>query len=226
VRVAGKTGTAQKFDPKTGTYSDNRFTAWFIGIVPADDPKLVIVAAIDEAKRPLHTGGAAAGPLFAKMATAQLARFGIFTEPGPMAPRYTPEIEPEPTTLIADSSETNTPTAPPVREPIEPAPTPPVSAPRADDRVTVTASADGAPAAPDPEVVIMDDRLLLPDFSGLTPTQVKAITARTPLDVKMTGRGLAVAQEPAAGTIVGRQQALVFIHFETAVGGANASGGI
>jgi len=205
VRVAGKTGTAQKLDRATGTYSDDRFTAWFIGIVPADDPKLVIVAAVDEAKRPFHTGGAAAGPLFAQMASAQLARFGVFTEPEVAAPRYTPEIEPRSSTRVAAED---------VREDDG---APPVDATPAQSRIP-------AVSAP-PEIVSMGDRLLLPDFLGLTPSQVEAIAARTPIDVKMTGHGRAVAQEPAAGTVVGIQQALVFIHFENTAGDG-ASGGI
>ena len=81
VRVAGKTGTAQKFDTELGRYSDERFVAWFIGAVPSDDPRLALVVALDEPQRPVHTGGAAAAPLFATVAAAQLARLGIVTEP-------------------------------------------------------------------------------------------------------------------------------------------------
>jgi cell division protein FtsI (penicillin-binding protein 3) len=81
VRVAGKTGSAQKLDAATGGYASDRFVAWFIGAVPADAPRLVIVVALDEPRRPQHTGGAAAAPLFARVAAAQLARFGIATQP-------------------------------------------------------------------------------------------------------------------------------------------------
>ena len=78
VRVAGKTGTAQKWDAATGTYSQTQFRAWFIGVAPADDPRIVIVSELDEPKHPLHTGGAAAAPLFAQVAPGQLAHRGIF----------------------------------------------------------------------------------------------------------------------------------------------------
>ena len=52
-----------------------------MGVAPADAPKLVIVVRVDEAQRPAHTGGATAAPLFARIAAAQLTRYGIFTEP-------------------------------------------------------------------------------------------------------------------------------------------------
>ena len=94
VAVAGKTGTAQKLDMATRRYSQNRYIAWFIGVVPADDPELAIVVAIDEPKGFLHTGGMVAAPLFARVAAAQLARRGIITEPQPIA-------APPPPTLIA-----------------------------------------------------------------------------------------------------------------------------
>ena len=81
VRVAGKTGTAQKLDPRTGSYSSSKYQAWFIGVAPVEDPKLVTVVMIDEPKGLAHTGGAVAAPVFSKVATAQLARLGIRTSP-------------------------------------------------------------------------------------------------------------------------------------------------
>lgn len=86
VRVAGKTGTAQILDASTGAYSTNRYHSWFVGIVPADDPKLVIATELDEPKAGFHTGGAAAAPLFARVAAAQLTRIGIVTEPEASSP--------------------------------------------------------------------------------------------------------------------------------------------
>jgi len=85
VRVAGKTGTAQKLDRESGRYHADRFVAWFIGIVPADDPKLVIVAAVDDPVGPLHTGGTVAAPLFAEVAASSLLHMGIYTRPEPIA---------------------------------------------------------------------------------------------------------------------------------------------
>lgn len=81
LRVAGKTGTAQILDPATGTYSASRYHSWFVGIVPADEPRLVILSELDEPRRGLHHGGSSAAPLFAAVASAQLARLGIVSEP-------------------------------------------------------------------------------------------------------------------------------------------------
>ncbi len=107
VAVAGKTGTAQKLDVDRKKYSTTRYIAWFIGVVPADDPELAIVVAIDEPKGYLHTGGYVAAPLFARVAAAQLARRGIITEPEPIA------APPPPTTLVASATATATAAASP-----------------------------------------------------------------------------------------------------------------
>jgi cell division protein FtsI (penicillin-binding protein 3) len=81
IRVGGKTGTAQKLDPRTRTYSNSKYQAWFVGVAPLDDPRLVIVVMLDEPKGIAHTGGAVAAPVFAKVAASQLARLGILTTP-------------------------------------------------------------------------------------------------------------------------------------------------
>ena len=90
VPVAGKTGTAQKLDPNTGGYSSKDYMAWFVGMVPAVDPKLVIVVMIDE-PRGVHGGGAVAAPVFARVAAGQLSRFDIWTEPQ-VAPLVAPVL--------------------------------------------------------------------------------------------------------------------------------------
>ena len=89
VRVAGKTGTAQIFDAQAGRYSHDEYTAWFVGVAPADAPKLAVVVALDRPERPAHTGGAVAAPLFASVAAQQLARFDIHTVPAPLPPAKT-----------------------------------------------------------------------------------------------------------------------------------------
>jgi len=75
VRVAGKTGTSQKIDG-AGGYSARGRIASFVGIVPADQPRFVILVAIDEPKTAVY-GGEVAAPVFQAIARQALLRAGI-----------------------------------------------------------------------------------------------------------------------------------------------------
>jgi cell division protein FtsI (penicillin-binding protein 3) len=70
-RVAGKTGTAQKVDPVTGGYSADKRLASFVGFVPAEAPRLVILVTIDEPKTQVY-GGLVAAPVFSRIAAQSL----------------------------------------------------------------------------------------------------------------------------------------------------------
>jgi len=63
-RIAGKTGTANRFNTACKCYSG--YTASFIGFAPADQPKYVISVTIQDPKG-MHWGGALAGPVFKKV---------------------------------------------------------------------------------------------------------------------------------------------------------------
>ena len=69
VKVAGKTGTAQKVEAN-GTYSHTKFVGTFIGFAPADDPKLAITVTFDE-PHPYY-GGVVAAPVFKEVASQAL----------------------------------------------------------------------------------------------------------------------------------------------------------
>jgi len=210
VRVAGKTGTAQKWDAATGTYSQTKFRAWFIGVAPADDPRIVIVAELDEPKQPLHTGGAAAAPLFARVAPGQLAHRGVF-------------LRREPVMVASAAAPT---TAPPDLPPVASAPAPPARAPSAPTRPSAPAAASApaprtvppavaaASAPPTPvEVSAFHDRVLLPDFRGLSRSDVTQITAKSGVRVKLEGSGLAVRQDPPPGSVVVAGSEIVRVEF-------------
>jgi len=63
VSVAGKTGTAQKFDFARHVYSSERVRTSFIGFFPAENPQVVILVILDEPQRD-KWGGVAAAPVF------------------------------------------------------------------------------------------------------------------------------------------------------------------
>ena len=60
-RVAGKTGTAQKV--VEGRYVQGKYVASFIGIAPADDPRVVVLVVIDEPDPANYYGGQIAAPV-------------------------------------------------------------------------------------------------------------------------------------------------------------------
>jgi cell division protein FtsI (penicillin-binding protein 3) len=79
--VAGKTGTSQKADEVHGGYRAEadplaRWTASFVGFVPAESPRLVIAVIVDE---PIisHYGGEVAGPVFRRVGEASLRHLGV-----------------------------------------------------------------------------------------------------------------------------------------------------
>jgi cell division protein FtsI (penicillin-binding protein 3) len=208
IRVGGKTGTPQKYDSESQTFSQNRHEAWFMGVVPVDAPKLVIVVRVDEARRPAHTGGATAAPLFARVAAAQLTRYGIFTEPERRLAR------PSPTVIVAR----NEPLPSVSAAPKKPAPRPKPNTARSSKPRAVLASKP-SPARPSEPTVIerltsLGDRVLLPDFRGRTVAEVRQMTAGR-IDVKITGQGRAVTQRPPPGTVFALNSGPVTIRFET-----------
>jgi cell division protein FtsI (penicillin-binding protein 3) len=77
--VAGKTGTAWKAQ-SSGGYGkpgEQTYVASFAGMVPAKDPKLVIVVMIDEPQGDSYSGGEAAAPAFAGIALPSLVALSI-----------------------------------------------------------------------------------------------------------------------------------------------------
>jgi cell division protein FtsI (penicillin-binding protein 3) len=190
VRVAGKTGTAQKLDATTGTYSTKRYLAWFAGVAPADDPRIVIVVMLDEPAGLAHSGGATAAPLFARIAAGHLVRHGILTHPELPLPR-TASVPPDPG-------------APRETELPEPGPAPKSSHP----------STRGE-EEPQHAVLIVtwNDRLLLPDLRGLSIAEVKQATTGIGIEVEMQGHGRVVAQDPAPGTILAGTTRRVSVRF-------------
>ncbi len=82
-RVAGKTGTASYYDPKVGRY--NGYTGSFVGMAPADNPRLVVAVYLQQPKKGYY-GGTVAAPVFQKVMTYALAHENV-APTGTKAPR-------------------------------------------------------------------------------------------------------------------------------------------
>ncbi|MDX3450400.1 penicillin-binding protein 2 [Streptomyces sp. ME02-8801-2C] len=61
-RVAGKTGTANRVDPATGRY--HGYTSSFAGFAPADNPRITVYCAIQNATKGSYFGGQICGPIY------------------------------------------------------------------------------------------------------------------------------------------------------------------
>jgi len=74
--VAGKTGTAQMVNPENGTYYQNRHVSSFVGFLPADDPRLLILVALYDVGHE-HFGGLIAAPVFSEIAQGAVRDLNI-----------------------------------------------------------------------------------------------------------------------------------------------------
>lgn len=89
-RVGGKTGTAERIDPACGCYRG--YTASFVGLAPAEDPKVVVGAWLDNPRNG-HYGGVLAGPVFVEVMTSALQSQGV--RPSSTPPSSLPTIPKE-----------------------------------------------------------------------------------------------------------------------------------
>jgi cell division protein FtsI (penicillin-binding protein 3) len=75
-RIAGKTGTARKVDPRTGQYSTSAYLASFVGFLPLSRPRWTILVVIDEPKGQYY-GAQVAAPVFAQLGRRLLTMAGL-----------------------------------------------------------------------------------------------------------------------------------------------------
>lgn len=90
-RVAGKTGTANRVDPATGTYRG--YTASFMGFAPADKPRVTVSCVIQNPTRGSYFGGSICGPVFKKVMEFTLKSLGV-APTGAKAPNLPVEWNP------------------------------------------------------------------------------------------------------------------------------------
>jgi cell division protein FtsI/penicillin-binding protein 2 len=74
--LAGKTGTANKIDRKTGAYSKTRFIGSFAGFAPARKPKLLVTVMVDEPQGEIY-GAEVAAPAFQEIMRFALPYLGV-----------------------------------------------------------------------------------------------------------------------------------------------------
>jgi len=82
--IAGKTGTAAQL--VNGRYSASLWNASFVGFVPSRKPEFTLIVVIDAPRTKGHTGGAAAAPIFKRIAEATLRHTAVPRSINPPSP--------------------------------------------------------------------------------------------------------------------------------------------
>ena len=85
-RLGGKTGTAQKVID--GKYAEGHYVCSFVGMAPADDPQIVVLAIVDEPTGVMAFGSTTAGPIIKEVMNNTLKYLGV-------EPEYTEEEKSE-----------------------------------------------------------------------------------------------------------------------------------
>ncbi len=85
-RLGGKTGTAQKV--VNGSYAQGKYVCSFVGVAPADDPKIAVLAIVDEPTGVAAFGSQTGGPIIKEVMNNCLKYLGV-------EPRYTEEEKKE-----------------------------------------------------------------------------------------------------------------------------------
>ena len=178
-RAAGKTGTAQKVDEKTGRYSNTRYVASFAGFAPVENPELVCVVSIDE---PIgaHHGGDVAAPVFARVVADALRVLGV-------AP------EGDPHSMLADDVHTYE-----LPELVNDA-VPPAQEASRDSRPALDVAAE---AETDDAASKRFGSVVVPDLVGLGIREAVAACASRGLKMRASGDGVVALQNPSPGSLV------------------------
>jgi cell division protein FtsI (penicillin-binding protein 3) len=209
---AGKTGTAQKYDPDTGRYSTHDLIASFVGFAPINTPALTILVQLDSPVGP-HDGGEVAAPVFKRIAQQVLAYpdvpcdVPVAAETLRASRAKAAHEKDDNLTDVSDFESVQTPAAAAAEEP----------APAISRR---------APAATAPTVEIAEGGgIPAPQLLGKTVRDVTEECLRMGLTPNLVGTGIATEQSPEPGATI-RRGSRITVQFsrDTALLSASARG--
>ena len=155
-----------------------------------------MVVALEEPQGWAHSGGAVAAPLFAIVATSQLARHGIMTTPEPISAPLLPTWKVAEEKRLAQEKARTAVTDLPVRAPIRTAKA--VSSPPPARSTRAAPSTRTGSPKPARQVIFV------PNFRGVSVTRAQQIADTETLDLEISGprRGHVIDQNPPAGTVL------------------------
>ena len=191
--AAGKTGTAQKIDPKTRTYSRTKFIGSFVGFAPVNNPQVVVIVVIDEPTGAYH-GGDVAAPVFREIAEQILPGMGVM-----------PDVETKSVPALIAQANLNPEATLKARE----------EQTRNEQERRATLPTVDSNSGRGGEVVYANATsraMLMPDLSGRSVRDVARTCAQLGLHVEAKGEGKVLRQSPSAGSEVNSGQ-VVYIDF-------------
>ena len=208
--VAGKTGTAQKADPATHTYSRSKYVASFAGFAPVNNPAVTIVVILDSPVG-LHEGGQVAAPVFQRIARQVLAYLNVPQDVVPTNPearrallaaaRVRDEDVAEGASGRLDeaaaAAESPAPSsAAPALLPVaaKPAAAPPARAQAASAPPSSRAATGGT------VIMNVESGVLVPSVIGMPLRAAIETAARAGLEIDASGSGIAREQSPPPGS--------------------------
>lgn len=195
--VAGKTGTAQKVNPKTRRYDPRMWVASFVGFFPAERPRVVIAVMIDEPHK-IHYGGTVAAPVFKRIAEEAISVLGLL--PVPEAERFDLTAS----TLKLRGQSAATPAPEPVASKKKDKLKGKDTRPSAGDAPADEAADSGAPPLTGDlldHVTPQGDGVVMPRLEGLTLRQALHHTRQLGVLPDIQGWGRVTAQHPAPGEV-------------------------
>ncbi len=206
LRVAGKTGTAQKVDLENKCYFQDRFVSSFAGFLPADRPELLAVVIVDDPRND-YAGGVVAAPIFR----------GVMEKLLVMLPRQEPILSGDEYAMedeeLLGSGRVVVPslvsmTLDDASDRLERLGLRPVLLGEG-EIVFAQGTPPGAALSPGMEVEIMLTEcstktgvVEVPDLVGLDLREAVAMLSRLGLRARIDGTGVVITQTPSAGTLL------------------------
>jgi len=181
--AAGKTGTAQKVIEGKKGYAKNKYVASFVGLAPAQNPKLVVLVSIDEPKGAYY-GGIVSGPVFKKIMEQSLAYLKV-----------------PPDTQLASRA------APPVPAKVSPKKSKGVKKNKDSADTPISNKVAKKPEkkesanepVPAPDNKELNDLQPIPDLTGLSVREALREAQAKNYKIRIEGSGICNQQEPPAG---------------------------
>ena len=217
----GKTGTAQKIDPATHTYSKTMHIASFAGIAPVNNP-VIAVAVIMDSPKGSYYGASVSAPVFAEVAQQVLEYLGVPHDID-VRPSHGPKAD---APVVEDAGERvgnisalyDAANDLPNDDPLRGGPSQAASAGQPGKQAPARAGAAVQPASPAPQptlpakppaqqatraVMVNEGKMLrVPSLIGLPVRKVIEQAAAAGLEVQIAGNGTVREQAPAPGSMV------------------------